>query len=440
MTRYWIIAPYDATKAEKWEKIWQYDLQNNVISIGWGNLGDVSNYEEDQLKATIAHAYPDKNNATKTKYFRMIWDFFHTIKPNDVIIARKGTKSIAAVGFVTQAAYFSQEQNDEARDPDDPHFNYLGVQWLDAPRDKTFAAPVFGIQTITSCSYTQFNQLVGAALYLNGVYQSVLKEILTAQEEQLALICYLQPYKSHQIKYLAEANPTINNPIQLYISTSDNLEQVSYRAKIVGWQDKQMIPDHELEKLNEHIHRFQPGEGEIYETQNGTLCKNLLAIQFLERLPCPFPISKLIKTSDIKPYKTRSQSGGWAPVFMLPEWFGTLQSLEQLESDFAEKVKQTQNLSSGQRLERLKQASKMPKKVHVTSIAYNRNPDVIAEVLARADGKCEKCGKDAPFLRASDGTPYLEVHHWLPLAKGGEDTVDNAGALCPNCHREAHYG
>ncbi|MFL9918022.1 HNH endonuclease signature motif containing protein [Paraburkholderia fungorum] len=61
------------------------------------------------------------------------------------------------------------------------------------------------------------------------------------------------------------------------------------------------------------------------------------------------------------------------------------------------------------------------------------------EVLLRADGTCEGCGQSAPFQRA-DGTPYLEVHHRRRLADGGEDTVENAIALCPNCHRERHCG
>jgi len=38
------------------------------------------------------------------------------------------------------------------------------------------------------------------------------------------------------------------------------------------------------------------------------------------------------------------------------------------------------------------------------------------------------------------GTPYLEVHHRVPLAENGEDTVENAVAICPNCHRKAHDG
>ena len=71
---------------------------------------------------------------------------------------------------------------------------------------------------------------------------------------------------------------------------------------------------------------------------------------------------------------------------------------------------------------------------------YNRNPDVVAEVLIRAIDTCEGCKTKAPFLRRSNGTPYLEVHHIIQLSAGGDDTVQNSEALCPNCHREKHFG
>ena len=92
------------------------------------------------------------------------------------------------------------------------------------------------------------------------------------------------------------------------------------------------------------------------------------------------------------------------------------------------------------RLERLRNAARLPEKVIVTTVAYLRNRDVIAEALYRSSGKCESCAKPAPFTRASDGSPYLEVHHSVPLAEGGEDTLENAVALCPNCHRRMHLG
>jgi 5-methylcytosine-specific restriction endonuclease McrA len=44
------------------------------------------------------------------------------------------------------------------------------------------------------------------------------------------------------------------------------------------------------------------------------------------------------------------------------------------------------------------------------------------------------------LFNRQDGRPYLEVHHVVPLSEGGDDTLENAAALCPSCHRELHYG
>ena len=68
-----------------------------------------------------------------------------------------------------------------------------------------------------------------------------------------------------------------------------------------------------------------------------------------------------------------------------------------------------------------------------------RDPRVQAWILDIAKGRCELCGSGAPFSRPG-GRPYLEIHHVDRLADGGADVPDNAVALCPNCHREAHYG
>ncbi|MDM8350602.1 HNH endonuclease signature motif containing protein [Pseudomonas sp. sp1636] len=115
-------------------------------------------------------------------------------------------------------------------------------------------------------------------------------------------------------------------------------------------------------------------------------------------------------------------------------------TLESVIESFRKKVIISSKMSSKERRKRLNLAKKNPKQKTVTTIVYERNPDVVAEVLYRAEENCEKCFKRAPFNRKSDGSPYLEVHHKVPLARGGDDTVENAIAICPNCHREAHYG
>lgn len=114
--------------------------------------------------------------------------------------------------------------------------------------------------------------------------------------------------------------------------------------------------------------------------------------------------------------------------------------LENMQNDFEKNVMKSLNLDPAIRKRKLESASKTPKVLSVTTKVYARNPDVVADVLIRAEGICEKCKKRAPFIRAKDNSPYLEVHHKVMLANGGEDTIENAIALCPNCHRESHYG
>lgn len=107
---------------------------------------------------------------------------------------------------------------------------------------------------------------------------------------------------------------------------------------------------------------------------------------------------------------------------------------------FRDRVRRASGDKSAARKARLKKASVQPTRVALRTWIFVRNPDVVAEVLQRAEGKCEQCQAPAPFIRASDGTPYLEVHHRVPLIEHGEDSVTNAIAVCPNCHRNFHYG
>lgn len=71
------------------------------------------------------------------------------------------------------------------------------------------------------------------------------------------------------------------------------------------------------------------------------------------------------------------------------------------------------------------------------AVVYYRSPYIKEMVKRIAKGKCQKCGKEAPFYD-KDKKPYLEEHHVKRLADGGSDTMDNVVAICPNCHRKVH--
>lgn len=73
----------------------------------------------------------------------------------------------------------------------------------------------------------------------------------------------------------------------------------------------------------------------------------------------------------------------------------------------------------------------------VISKTYERNPYVAELAKRRAQGTCQLCDRPAPF-NDKNGIPFLETHHVNWLSQGGEDTIQNTVALCPNCHRQMH--
>ena len=100
MPQYWIIAPVESKPQDVFDKVWKFDLDNNLISIGWKELGDVSKMSREELAQKVASTYPQKPPGAKGLVTNMIWNFYHDIGPGDRVIARRGRKILAAVGTV----------------------------------------------------------------------------------------------------------------------------------------------------------------------------------------------------------------------------------------------------------------------------------------------------------------------------------------------------
>ncbi|AQH01530.1 hypothetical protein A9R05_22220 [Burkholderia sp. KK1] len=69
---------------------------------------------------------------------------------------------------------------------------------------------------------------------------------------------------------------------------------------------------------------------------------------------------------------------------------------------------------------------------------FRRDAALRRTILKSANGRCEHCGRQGFLLQ--NGLRYLEVHHIIALANDGQDTEINLIALCPEHHREAHFG
>jgi 5-methylcytosine-specific restriction enzyme A len=109
---------------------------------------------------------------------------------------------------------------------------------------------------------------------------------------------------------------------------------------------------------------------------------------------------------------------------------------EDLAKIQARLERQAAKLPPDQLKARAKNAKGKPERRMVASEQFVRDSFVVCYVKDEANGFCDLCAQPAPFKRK--GKPYLECHHVIPLAKDGEDTIDNAVALCPNCHRKIH--
>ncbi|HMP80826.1 MAG TPA: HNH endonuclease [Pirellulaceae bacterium] len=281
------------------------------------------------------------------------------------------------------------------------------------------------------------------ALFINGIFDVVLREIVDAQMTGAGDL-FLQPFKKQPIKILRDSPPDESNPVRLYVSTTDDLSHISYVAEIVAWDNKKDINQTRRKQIASKMRKFQ-SEGELKlflgTGKKGQGAINLITVRNLRRLGQPQPVSVLIKVSNSECLKPRTQPGGWSPVYDVGDFQDQVEQTEiEFNKELEERVKASGKLSDAALKKRLQSAKEVPEKIRLIATGYKRNPDVIVAVLRRANGTCESCRQPAPFVKKSDGSPYLEVHHWVPLSKGGKDTVANAGALCPNCHREKHFG
>ena len=76
MPRYWVMAPIEVHPSEVFEKVWQFDLANNLISLGFSGLGDVSKMNREELAAAVGAKYPEKPPATRSLIANMFWAFY----------------------------------------------------------------------------------------------------------------------------------------------------------------------------------------------------------------------------------------------------------------------------------------------------------------------------------------------------------------------------
>ena len=135
-------------------------------------------------------------------------------------------------------------------------------------------------------------------------------------------------------------------------------------------------------------------------------------------------------------------AGNARKVWMFPVKLkvdGTIPPLTEEQARVIEKAqaRKARKLSTDELGARAKKAKKQPS-VRTAQVSVFVRDAAVAEFAKRlANGLCDLCEQPAPFQNKSNEA-YLECHHIIWLAQGGEDTIANTVALCPNCHRKMH--
>ena len=201
------------------------------------------------------------------------------------------------------------------------------------------------------------------ALFLNGVYESVIEDIIASQEARGGGTHYLQPYKGAIIQMLKKVPPAEDSPVALYVSTTKNLKNICYTAEIVDWKDKRELSETERNQVLEHLMKYQPGEKPLFaaEKEVGEKAVNLFRLRHVRPCTTLLPTSILRKCSDGLPLKPRTRAGGWSEVFdigdilMLPT-----EPIQDYEADLIQSVEQAKDSNEEERKRRLASAERMP--------------------------------------------------------------------------------
>jgi DNA-directed RNA polymerase subunit H (RpoH/RPB5) len=158
MKRYWVIAPYSSKNEEGFDESWSFDLKKEVIAIGWSKLGDVTKLSDAELMKKIEKEYPDNHGQ---RIFNTLKIFYSEIKAGDIVVARKGRKTIVGIGEVSGPAFYDQAMGQERYSGEGDSFacpNFISIKWQDRYID--FDEMVFGMQTIQQISARKYESLI----------------------------------------------------------------------------------------------------------------------------------------------------------------------------------------------------------------------------------------------------------------------------------------
>lgn len=102
--KYWLIAPGENAR------LWDDFYNNNIIGIGWDDLGDYSKYKNkrDKFNKDFLKVYGEEKKRSTTQ----VWRFYKEIQEGDYVIAKNGLYQILGIGIIESDYYFDNARSE----------------------------------------------------------------------------------------------------------------------------------------------------------------------------------------------------------------------------------------------------------------------------------------------------------------------------------------
>lgn len=163
--RYWLYTPGEGSS------MWNEFYHQKIMGLGWHELGDLSAYSSKEEMVSKLQEIHQTNSSYKHSVLAM-WQFVHTLKPGDIIFAKKGKNEIIGRGIVISDYNYSGKGE---------YPNFRKIKWTH--KESWISSDPLAFKTLTDI--THFPDLVEK---LSRLFEK--KEIEEAKKPQFQSSCY----------------------------------------------------------------------------------------------------------------------------------------------------------------------------------------------------------------------------------------------------------
>lgn len=207
-------------------KFWDDCLREGYICVGWGEVGDLSQFEsKEAFRARFEEAFLDDYNGHLAQARRKgneLWALAE-LEPGDLVIANRGIRQVLAVGEVVEPGYRWADERSEYR-------HTVAVRWDTSYEQSVTPQKSWATVTVAKVSETLLKEIVRGKGPEPMVVGAVYGRIAAALERKGQLILYGPPGtgKTYQARRFAVwwlLNQTGRGGAEEVLGDSDRLRE-----------------------------------------------------------------------------------------------------------------------------------------------------------------------------------------------------------------------